>query len=69
MRKSELISDIMLVINWVNEQSNNELNKKLHDALNGTIWYASSVLMQRVLMRVKKEKLEVIRHDVVEAIY
>lgn len=67
MKKAEMVIQIIEVLNFVNQ--NREYYKKVDEALGKVIWYESNNLMSRVLMRVKKEELQRIHHDVIEAIY
>lgn len=71
MSKKELVTNIMTVIEWVTNNENNRktYGKKVSNALHNVCWYDSKNLMNRVLMRVNKEELQKIHHDVVEAIY
>lgn len=67
MRKTEIAKNIITVLNWV--QENKEYKNKIIDALDGVNWYLSNELMTRVLMRLSRERLIKIQHDVIEAIY
>lgn len=67
MKKADMIKDIIEILNWTKDNSN--YYKKVDAALGKIIWYESNSLMSRVLGRVKKENLQAIHHDVIEAIY
>lgn len=67
MKKTEIAKNIITVLNW--GQENKEYKNKIIDALDGVNWYLSNELMTRVLLRLSKERLIKIQHDVIEAIY
>lgn len=67
MKKAEIAKNIITVLNW--GQENKEYKNKIIDALDGVNWYLSNELMTRVLMRLSRERLIKIQHDVIEAIY
>lgn len=67
MKKTEIAKNIITVLNWV--QENKEYKNKIIDALDGVNWYLSNELMTRVLLRLSRESLIKIQHDVIEAIY
>jgi len=67
MRKIEIVENIIIVLNW--GQENKEYKNRIIDALNGVNWYLSNELMTRVLVRLSRERLIKIQHDVIEAIY
>lgn len=67
MKKSEIVENIIIILNW--GQENKKYKNKIIDALDGVNWYLSNELMTRVLMRLNKARLTKIQHDVVEAIY
>lgn len=67
MKKSEMIENIIIILNW--GQENKEYKNKIIDALDSVNWYLSNELMSRVLMRLSKVRLTKIQHDVIEAIY
>lgn len=70
MKKAELINEIVIVLNWTLESNNKEkYHDKVLSALGNVNWYLSNELMTRVLMKIKKEELIKIHHDVIEAIY
>lgn len=67
MKKSEMVENIITVLNW--GQENKEYKNKIIDALDGVNWYLSNDIMSRVLIRLSKVRLTKIQHDVIEAIY
>lgn len=67
MKKSEIVENIITVLNW--GQKKQRIQNKIIDALDGVNWYLSNELMTRVLMRLSKARLTKIQHDVIEAIY
>lgn len=67
MSKREMARNIIEVLNWTQEHT--EYKNNIYKALDGINWYLSNELMTRVLMRVKKERLKKIHHDVIESIY
>lgn len=67
MKKTEIAKNIITVLNW--GQENKEYKNKIIDALGGVNWYLSNELMTRVLIRLSRERLIKIQHDVIEAIY
>lgn len=67
MKKTEIVKNIITVLNW--GQENKEYKNKIIDALDGVNWYLSNELMTRVMMRFSRERLIKIQHDVIEAIY
>lgn len=67
MKKNEIVENIIIILNW--GQENKEYKNKIIDALDVVNWYLSNELMTRVLMRLSKARLTKIQHDVIEAIY
>lgn len=70
MKKAEMVRDIIEVLNWAKDKK--EYGTKLYGVMIRVAnlnWYESNKLMTRVLMRVKKEKLAELHHDIIEAIY
>ena len=66
MTKSEMIKDIVTVTDYA--RINRQYSHKVNEALQ-IKWYSSNELLSNVLLRQKKERLEKIWNDVVEAIY
>ena len=67
MKKKELVEQILIILNWA--QENREYRNNVESALDGVNWYLSNKLMSRVLMRLTRDRLIRMHHDVIESIY